>query len=242
MPKRILTVFAHPDDESFGPAGLLARYATGGAWLGGLWLTRGEVGESVVDHAPSPDELAAIRERDLRDAAAVIGYAEVDLRSFPDGGLADLPPGDLERTIVEAIEQSRPNVVLTFGPGGISGHGDHIALSAAVTSVFHSLRQTQTGLSELYYNAVAADIARERNLEGLPDGNPNTFIDVAEYVLAHREALACHARHMADAREMLARLDQQPRAIATLYRAWPPVPDGQRISGFLEVPSPVGSD
>ncbi|MGH2560453.1 MAG: PIG-L deacetylase family protein [Thermomicrobiales bacterium] len=238
---RILTVFAHPDDESFGPAGLLARYASDGAWLSGLWLTKGEHGESILDPPPSPAELAVMRERDLRDATAMIGYAEVDLRSLPDGGLVDLAKRELERTIAETIARTRPEVVLTFGPGGISGHPDHVALSAATTDAFHAARVLKDGLSELYYSAVATEMARERDLEELPDGNPNTFIDVADQLQAHRDALACHARHMADAREMLARLEREPRRVATLYRAWPPVPDGRRMSGFLEVRTPTAS-
>jgi len=231
---RILTIYAHPDDESFGPAGALARYASTGAWLGGLWLTRGEHGESVLDPAPTPDELAEIRDRDLRDATAIIGYAEVDLQSLPDGGLAGLKTGDLERIVAEAIKRTQPEVVLTFGPGGISGHVDHIALSEATTKAFHAARGTGRSARELYYSAVSAEVARERELEGVPDGNPNTFIDVADHVQTHRAALACHARHMADAREMLARIDQQPRVVAPFFRAWPPVPDGHRISGFLD--------
>lgn len=229
----ILTVFAHPDDESFGPAGALAKYAAAGHRLSGLWLTRGEGGEATHQPPPAPEELAVLRARDLREAAGIIGYGEVDLRAFPDGGLADLPAGQLEQIVAETVRRLRPDVMLTFGPGGISGHTDHIALSTATTAVFHNARADRMGLNELYYSAVREEIARERNLEGLPDGNPNTFVDVAEFVALHKAALACHARHVADARELLDKLAREPRTVATFYRAWPPVADGRRISGFL---------
>ncbi len=108
---RVLTVYAHPDDESFGPAAVLA-----GAMIHGIWATRGEGGEAHLEPPPSPDELARLREDDLRVAAEAIGYAGVDLLDYPDGGLAAVPAGELEAVVFRTIERHRPEVVLTFGP------------------------------------------------------------------------------------------------------------------------------
>ncbi|HVX29181.1 MAG TPA: PIG-L family deacetylase, partial [Nitrolancea sp.] len=71
---RILTVYPHPDDESFGPAAVLAKYARRGAVIHGVFATRGERGEPLDGLDLTPEELAQVRERDLRDAAATIGY------------------------------------------------------------------------------------------------------------------------------------------------------------------------
>src|SRR5579871_5155094 len=106
---RILTVHAHPDDESFGPAAMLAKYAAAGAHIHGLFFTRGEHGQSSVTPPPPPRELAALREQDLRDAAAIIGFTAIEVKDYEDGSLAALPPGVLTAQVREALERLRPD-------------------------------------------------------------------------------------------------------------------------------------
>jgi LmbE family N-acetylglucosaminyl deacetylase len=219
---RILVVYAHPDDESFGPAALLAKYAREGAQISGLVATRGEHGQTEMVPPPSPPELGRLRERDLRDAAAVIGFARVDLLDYEDGTLASVPPAVLEAQILDAIRRDRPDVLLTFGPGGITGHPDHLAIHRAATAAFHRARQEGLGVQALYYDAVPPERAEEMHLAGLPDGQPNTWIDVTETFPIKLEALRRHARHVQDAREMVERLEREPQTCAPLYRAWPP--------------------
>ena len=120
---RILAVYAHPDDESFGPAAFLAREAHAGADVFGLFATRGERGGTHLDPPPTPAALAELRERDLREAAALIGFADLEILGYPDGGLNDLPGGELEARVRKAIARRRANVVLTFGPAGIASPG-----------------------------------------------------------------------------------------------------------------------
>lgn len=72
------------------------------------------------------------------------------------------------------------------------------------------------------------------NLVGEPDGEPNTRIDVAATFPIKLAALRYHARHVVDAQEMVARLVAEPQRVATLYRAWPPVEPGARITGLLQ--------
>jgi LmbE family N-acetylglucosaminyl deacetylase len=226
---RILTVFAHPDDESFGPAGALAKYVQLGAELAGVWFTRGEAGETYLDPSPTPAELAVLRTDDLQEAARIIGYGAVDILDYPDGGLAGVPEEELEGVVRQAIDRHRPDLILTFGPGGISGHPDHITLSRVTTKAFRRSLDQGQGVKALYYDAVPSDRAPELDLSALPDGNPNTFIDASEMRAAHLAALAAHARHMADAREFL---DQLEGHLSTYFRAYPPLPDGARITEF----------
>ena len=230
----ILTVYAHPDDESFGPAALLAKYARQGARLSGLFATRGQHGESHLQPPPSPAELGRLREMDLREAAALIGYTALEVLEYEDGRLAAVPADELQACVFQAIEHYRPTVVLTFGPGGITRHPDHIAIHRAATAAFHVARQAGLGVRELYYDALDPERARERGLADLADGQPNTFIDVAETFAVKLEALRRHARHIADAREMVERLEASPQCLALLHRAWPPVPAGQRLTALLQ--------
>src|SRR5579884_2031484 len=133
---RILVVYAHPDDESFGPAAVLAKYTREGAKVYGLIATRGEHGSSDVQPRPAPLELARLRERDLRDAAAIIGFTRLDVLNYEDGTLEAVPTKELEEHVLDAIRRYHPRVVLTFGPGGITRHPDHVAIHRAAVAAF----------------------------------------------------------------------------------------------------------
>ena len=231
---RILAVYAHPDDESFGPAAVLAKYARQGAAIYGLFATHGEHGRSARQPAPPPEELGDLRARDLRDATRRIGFTAIEVLDYEDGTLADVPAEELEARIWAAVRRCRPDVVLTFGPAGITRHPDHIAVHRAATAVFHQARAEGWGVREIYYDAVPPEWAQQFQLEDAPDGRPNTWIDVSDTQRVKLEALCLHARHIADAREMIAQLEKEPRTVATLHRAWPPVPPGKRVSGFLQ--------
>lgn len=230
---RILVVYAHPDDESFGPAAILAKYAGEGAKIFGLVATRGEHGNTDLRPRPSTEELGRLRERDLREAAALIGFTRIVVLNYHDGTLAGVPPRELEDHVMEAIRRDRPQVIITFGPGGITGHPDHLAIHRAAAAFFRALAEG-FGVRELYYDAVPPDLARQMHLEGLPDGQPNTFVDVSATYPIKIEALRIHGRHIVDAREQAERLAQHPQTVATLYRAWPEVRAGERVTGFLQ--------
>jgi N-acetylglucosamine malate deacetylase 2 len=233
-PLRILTVLAHPDDESFGPAALLARYAAAGAEVSGLWFTRGGHGQTNVEPAPAPRDLAALREQDLRDAAALIGYHAVEILDYEDGTLAAVPPAVLQDRVFAALGRYDPHVVFTFGPAGISRHPDHLAIHRATVDAFHQARSSGLAARELYFDAVPPEVAAQMGLADEPDGNPNSFVDVSAFQHVKREALRCHARHILDAQNMIARLDQYPQTSFTMYRAWPPVPDGERVTELTD--------
>lgn len=230
---RILTVYAHPDDESFGPAAVLAKYARRGAVIHGVFATRGERGEPIDGLRVAGPDLARLREEDLRDAVAVIGYAGIEILGYHDGTLPEVPHEQIEARVLAAINRYRPEIVFTFGPGGITGHPDHQIISRVTTSAFHRARAEGVALRELYYDAVRPELARRFNLAGLPDGQPNTWIDVSGTSPVKLEALRFHARHIQDAQERARRLRDEPETLATLFRAWPEVPPGLRLTGLL---------
>jgi len=242
IPTAILVAYAHPDDESFGPAALLAKYARLGSALYGLFATRGEGGQSNMDPPPPAEELARLRGVDLVAATEAIGFRQIEGFGYPDGGLPEVPAERLEGQILAAIRRYRPQVVLTFGPAGITRHPDHLAIHHATVGAFHRALTEGLGVRELYFDAVPAEMAGEMGIADEPDGAPNTFIDVAETASVKLDALRAHARHIKDAADMVARLGAQPQTISPLYRAYPEVPQGQRASGFLQEPQPYSQE
>jgi LmbE family N-acetylglucosaminyl deacetylase len=166
---KLLAVLAHPDDESLGVGGTLAKYASEGIDVFLLTATRGDSGRfrgySLDDRQhPGRLALANIREGELRAAAAALGVREVSILDYHDQKLDGANPREAVTAIAGHIRRVQPDVVVTFGPDGAYGHPDHIAVSqfttaaivAAANPAFPSDGTETTQLhavSKLYYMA-----------------------------------------------------------------------------------------
>ena len=136
---RLMAVLAHPDDESLGVGGVLAKYASEGVDVFLLTATRGEGGRyrghRLDSHEhPGPSALAAIREAELRAAASVLGVRDVALLDYRDQHLDRANSGEAVAAIARHMRRVQPDVVVTFGPDGAYGHPDHIAISQFTTA------------------------------------------------------------------------------------------------------------
>jgi LmbE family N-acetylglucosaminyl deacetylase len=211
--RSLLAVFAHPDDESLAAGGLLAWCAARGARVSLLCLSRGEAGPA---RGPDHGDLGDIRARELGDAAATLGLADVVLLSHPDGMLPWIEPGVLVGDIRRAIADWRPEVVVTFGEDGLYWHPDHIAVHEATRDAVFALG---TGAPALYYvtmppgqmQAVLAAAAprltasSRRDLLGIEDAAafgaeaqpPTLVLHTAPFAARKLAALRCHRTQVA---------------------------------------------
>lgn len=151
--KTLMTVFAHPDDETFGCAGTMAKYAATGTQVIVVCATRGEVGEISDLSNATPETLGAAREQELRCAAAAVGATDVVFLDYIDGQVANADFGELVGKVVLAIRQYQPDVILTFGPEGAYGHPDHVTIHKATLQAW-----TSAGDPEYYSDQLNADI------------------------------------------------------------------------------------
>ena len=129
MAARLLLIYAHPDDESFGAAGTARMYADQGVDIALVTATRGDAGRAGEPPLCERDALPARREAELREAAAIIGILEVTVLDYADQHLAEAPSDNIRRELVRAIRRHRPHIVITFDPDGVNLHPDHIAIS-----------------------------------------------------------------------------------------------------------------
>ena len=128
--KRLLLVLAHPDDESLGFGGTIAKYTSEGAEVFLITATRGQRGRfGLQQERPSPEIVGQVRENELRAAAKILNIKEVLFLDYMDGDLDRTNPADVITTIAAHIRRIQPQIVLTFGPEGAYGHPDHIAIS-----------------------------------------------------------------------------------------------------------------
>jgi LmbE family N-acetylglucosaminyl deacetylase len=143
----LLAVYAHPDDEQ-GISGSFAKYAKQGVSTGIICATRGEVGEIAPNTDATRETLGAVREAEMRCAAAKIGVRQLHFLNYRDSGMAGTPENDDERSLNRAhvldlaeqvtalVRKTRPQVMITFDAWGGYGHPDHIAMHKAALMAF----------------------------------------------------------------------------------------------------------
>jgi LmbE family N-acetylglucosaminyl deacetylase len=130
----ILSVWAHPDDESYCCAGLMVDAIRRGHRVVCISATRGELGSTDEQRWPPGLELAKVRTRELEACLGILGITEHHWLDYPDGGCADVADDEAVARIREIADQVQPDTVLTFGPDGATWHPDHIAVSRWATA------------------------------------------------------------------------------------------------------------
>ena len=135
----ILSVWAHPDDETYSCAGLMAAAVRAGRRVVCVTATRGELGSTDPDQWPPGPPLADVRTAELSACLDVLGVTEHHWLDYPDGGCADVDADEAVARIRAIAEEVQPDTVLTFGPDGGTYHPDHIAVSRWTTAALTDL-------------------------------------------------------------------------------------------------------
>jgi len=231
-PRRLLAVFAHPDDETIvGP--LLARYAREGAEVHLAIATDGSLG--VREHAgiPAGEKLAAARAEEARCACRELGIHPPVLVGLPDGGMQEeVSKTALAREVTRLFAEIEPDVVITWGPDGVSGHTDHRIVSDIVTQVYQS---AGTPPGRLYYVGLSTEgvEALSRALSSKGGALPMKVLTVRDRYLPVRvayekrdteaaaRALACHAsQYTPEEQAALLGMARQVEGGAIALRLW----------------------
>lgn len=172
--KKILTIFAHPDDESFAFGGTLAKYAKEGVEIHELCATRGEAGQTNGEHGV----LAKIREQELLNASKVLGVKQVEFMDYMDGMLSNKLYHEAAEKIKHKIDAFQPQIVITLDRLGVSGHLDHIFISLVTTFVCQKY-QKQLKLFYLVESKRWTDIVGQRYFIYFPPGYTDDQVDVS---------------------------------------------------------------
>jgi LmbE family N-acetylglucosaminyl deacetylase len=197
-PDRFLVVAAHPDDADFGPAATAAKWIDEGSvgWL--VCCTSGDAGAEDPD--TDPLELAALREREQRAAADVVGYAGVTFLHMPDGALVnDLV---LREHLVREIRTFRPDAVLATDPENLFprdagvNHTDHRAAGFAAVDAVYPAARNPMAFPWLARDGLASH--RVRRLYLFWTHKPNAYVDVSGTVDRKLDALRAHASQLKD--------------------------------------------
>lgn len=217
---RLMCILAHPDDESLGMAGTLAKYAAEGVAVHLITATRGERGWPMErGDYPGPAALGRRREDELRKAAAILGIREVAFLDYMDGDLDQAPVAEAIARIVRHLRQARPQVVVTFSPDGAYGHPDHIAISQFTQAAVVCAADATYGdglpphrVQKLYYKVwtreelslyearvgdIGIDVDGERRRQvSWETWAISTWVDADAHWETAWQAIACHASQL----------------------------------------------
>jgi len=226
--RSLLAVFAHPDDESLTMGGTLARYSRQGVDLSLICATRGEWGPISDPSLATRENLGQVRERELRAACELLGVRWLQFLDCFDGQVMHSDWSEIEERLVRYIRLIKPQVIVTFGPDGIYGHPDHIAIGQLTATAFNSAgneacfpEHLEEGLKphqaeKLYYTqipeglvsqmveAVRAEHSQARIWDmdpgsfGVPEDTITTIIDVSKHAPTKLKALRCHRTQLDD--------------------------------------------
>ena len=252
---KLMCVLAHPDDESLGTGGTLAKYAAEGVDTYLVTATRGERGRFGDNGVrPAAEVVASTREAELLAAAKELGIREVEFLGYPDGGLDAVDPAAAQEAIARHLRRVKPHVVITFGPEGAYGHPDHIAISQLTTAAIVHAADSDFMVSKLYYiawgaQAWAAYEAALKKLTSKVDGVERQVVPAPEWGITTRidtsavwptvwRAVQCHRTQMSVYKNLEGLPPEHHRAlwgVQEFYRAFSLVNGGRvRESDLFE--------
>ena len=259
---KLMCILAHPDDESLGTGGILAKYAAEGIETYLVTATRGERGwyGDEREH-PGLDALGRTREAELRAAAEVLGIRQVHFLDYIDGDLDSAHPAEVIAKIVGHVRSVQPDVVVTFGPEGGYGHPDHIAISQFATAAVMEAADTHSNyyqnlaphsVAKFYYLAETKDLLAayqsvfgelvmhiddvERRGQGWLNWAITTRIDTEDYAHKIWQAINCHRTQLVAYNRLKGASDAQQRILwntQTYYRVFSRVNAGRQTEHDL---------
>ena len=202
-PRNALVIVAHPDDAEFLCAGTVARWCAEGWEVNYLLTTSGDMGSR--DEGMTRERLMAIREKEQRAAAKVLGVRECVFLRYPDGFVEDT--AEMRGRIVREVRRLKPDVVVTWNPYRTSfTHRDHRLTGQAALDAIYPLARNPLGFPEHMDEGLEIHRVNEVLLAGVE--SPDYHVDVTDYFNKKIQALRKHKSQIGQApvRELRKRL------------------------------------
>lgn len=199
--KRVLVVMAHPDDCDFGAGGTIAQWTAKGIAVSYCIITNGDQGgeESGIPL----EEMAQVRQKEQRDAGAVLGVTEITYLNYRDGWL--MPSIELRKEIVKAIRIAKPDRMLVQSPERnweriFASHPDHLAAGETAIQAVYPDARNPFAFTDLKEAGFEPWRVREVWMTGSP--TPNHFVDITDTFDKKMSALHAHVSQTAHNKEL----------------------------------------
>ena len=208
--RTVVGIFAHPDDEAFGPgAGTLAKFAQE-ADVYVICVTNGDAKQDIPENEK---QLGNIRKDELEKSCKILGIKKVFFLGYKDGSLCHNLYHEIAEKIQKYLAELQPDTLLTFEPRGVSGHIDHIVVSMISSFVFYRL----PFIKSIYYACNSEEL---RNVvedyfihfpQGYKKSEVQKIIDTTDVWDIRIKAMQAHESQKEDMQKVLGWLKQIPK-------------------------------
>ena len=255
---RLMAVFAHPDDDAWGIGGTVAL-SRDLIELTVVLATSGGAGQVSDPSLATPENLAEVREAEEVESMTALGVPEapVHFLRYADGALEAADRGELVDRLVEIMAKVRPDVVVTFGPEGVTRHEDHIAIGEAATEAFHRARAESGGdgssaaFRGLFYSSIPKSeidefyrLLRERGIDygdpegpfmprGVPDETIAVRVDTTSVADVKLAGIKAHRTQWDEFGLIPAEMQDRVLGEECFVQAWPPAEPGGPVAESL---------
>jgi N-acetylglucosamine malate deacetylase 2 len=206
---KALLIFAHPDDETFGCGGTIAKLTKDGVTVNLITATIGQAGMTGEYGDITPEELGRVREKEHAEAAKILGISKIHYLGLMDGEVNNHEVSELVEMLMPLLEKENPDIVITFEKNGASNHPDHKQMSQATTDAFRKWMKLVNKHVRLYYLAVPVSYLEAYEKAGLsmkafgealgtPDEEITTVVDISETFEIKDKAAQMHISQASD--------------------------------------------
>jgi N-acetylglucosamine malate deacetylase 2 len=196
---KILYIFPHPDDESFGPARAMHKQLRQGHEVYLLTLTKGGATKVRHKYNYSVEQMGEVRHKEMLNVEKTLGLTGMTVLDLPDSGLKDMDPRDIEKVVANHIDNIEPDVVVTYAVHGISGFFDHLIIHGIVKRVFVEIKETHPHVKRLALFTITEEDAAQQAHFRLTGSKPEDIDCIMtvdeEDIDANIKALECYVTY-----------------------------------------------
>ncbi len=193
---KILYIFPHPDDESFGPAPAMSKQVREGHEVYLLTLTKGGATKQRHKFGYSIDEMGEVRYKEMLNVEKTLNLKGMTVLDLPDSGLKEMDPREIEDVIRKEIERVKPDVIVSYPVHGISGFHDHLVSHAVVKRIFCEMKDKVSFLKRLAFFTMTEENAKKQlhfHISGSKDEEIDCVYKVDDEDIENsRKALDCY--------------------------------------------------
>ncbi len=208
--KKILGIFAHPDDETFGPGGTLALLAKNHE----VYIICATNGDGKMGNRKKEIALGALRKKELLASVKILGVKKVFFLGYQDGSLSHNNYHEIAEKVLKHARVLRPEILITFEPRGVSGHIDHIVMSMVTSFVFPKLASAKKMMKYCLRLDRSVLLGKDYFIHfplGYTTDEIDETVDISKVWEQKVEAMRQHISQMHDVRKILTRTKELPR-------------------------------
>lgn len=210
MKPALVAIFAHPDDEAFGPAGTIAKYSKShDIYI--ICATCGEAGENYIQNPK--ESIKQIRKKELHASAKILGVKNTYMLGFKDGALCNNDYHTIANQIKLILDKIKPEILLTFELRGVSGHLDHVAIAMITYFLFYKVPYAKKMMSYVIMREVTNEL-RDYFIyvpHGFKRERVDEIVDISNFLEIKKQAIMQHKSQKLDVDRALASIDRFPK-------------------------------